>query len=83
MDSKAAIARFEAERQALAVMDHPNVAKLFDGGATPSRRPCFVIKTCVRIIERFYSSRGEPAKLESLTSQASVRHVDMSTSTTD
>src|SRR5262245_38652224 len=36
MDSRQVIARFEAERQALAIMDHPNIAKVFDGGATPS-----------------------------------------------
>src|SRR4029453_14881948 len=34
MDSKAVLARFEAERQALALMDHPNIAKVFDGGMT-------------------------------------------------
>ena len=34
MDSKQVLARFEAERQALAVMDHPNIAKVFDGGMT-------------------------------------------------
>jgi tetratricopeptide (TPR) repeat protein len=38
------IARFEAERQALAVMDHPNVAKVFDGGATETGRPYFVME---------------------------------------
>jgi serine/threonine protein kinase len=44
MDSKAVIARFEQERQALAVMDHPNVAKVFDGGVTPTGRPYFVME---------------------------------------
>jgi WD40 repeat protein/serine/threonine protein kinase len=44
MDSKGVIARFEQERQALAVMDHPNVAKVFDGGITPSGRPYFVME---------------------------------------
>ena len=34
MDSKSVLARFEAERQALALMDHPNIAKVFDGGMT-------------------------------------------------
>src|SRR5262245_8502966 len=38
MDSKAVIARFEAERQALALMDHPNIAKVLDGGTTGRRR---------------------------------------------
>jgi serine/threonine protein kinase len=44
MDSKAVIARFEQERQALAVMDHPNVAKVLDGGMTPLGRPYFVME---------------------------------------
>ena len=44
MDTKQVIARFEAERQALALMDHPNIAKIFDGGVTPSGRPYFVME---------------------------------------
>jgi WD40 repeat protein len=44
MDSKQVIARFEAERQALAVMDHPNIAHVHDGGATDSGRPYFVME---------------------------------------
>jgi tetratricopeptide (TPR) repeat protein len=44
MDSKQVIARFEAERQALAIMDHPNIARVFDGGTTPSGRPYFVME---------------------------------------
>jgi eukaryotic-like serine/threonine-protein kinase len=43
MDSKQVIARFEAERQALALMDHPNIAKVLDGGATEAGRPYFVM----------------------------------------
>src|SRR6516165_2113153 len=43
MDSKAVIARFEAERQALALMDHPNIARVIDGGTTTSGRPYFVM----------------------------------------
>jgi len=39
MDTKSVIARFEAERQALALMDHPNIAKVFDAGATETGRP--------------------------------------------
>jgi serine/threonine-protein kinase len=38
MDSREVVARFEAERQALALMDHPNIAKVLDGGATPAGR---------------------------------------------
>ena len=44
MDTKAVIARFEAERQALALMDHPNIAKVLDAGATETGRPYFVMK---------------------------------------
>jgi tetratricopeptide (TPR) repeat protein/tRNA A-37 threonylcarbamoyl transferase component Bud32 len=44
MDSKQVIARFEAERQALALMDHPHIAKVFDGGTTASGRPYFVME---------------------------------------
>jgi eukaryotic-like serine/threonine-protein kinase len=44
MDSRQMLARFEAERQALAVMDHPNIARVFDGGATPEGRPYFVME---------------------------------------
>lgn len=44
MDTKAVIARFEAERQALAVMDHANIARVFDAGATDSGRPYFVME---------------------------------------
>ena len=43
MDTKQVIARFEAERQALALMDHPNIAKVLDAGATPGGRPYFVM----------------------------------------
>jgi serine/threonine protein kinase/tetratricopeptide (TPR) repeat protein len=44
MDTRQVIARFEAERQALAVMDHPNIARVFDAGATESGRPYFVME---------------------------------------
>jgi serine/threonine protein kinase/Flp pilus assembly protein TadD len=44
MDSRQVLARFEAERQALALMDHPNVAKVHDAGATPAGRPYFVME---------------------------------------
>ncbi|HKB01639.1 MAG TPA: serine/threonine-protein kinase, partial [Gemmataceae bacterium] len=44
MDTRQVVARFEAERQALALMDHPNIARVFDGGATPSVRPYFVME---------------------------------------
>ena len=44
MDSNAVTARFEAERQALAMMDHQNIARVLDGGATDSGRPYFVME---------------------------------------
>jgi tRNA A-37 threonylcarbamoyl transferase component Bud32/tetratricopeptide (TPR) repeat protein len=44
MDTKAVVARFEAERQALAMMDHPNIAKVLDAGATEMGRPFFVME---------------------------------------
>jgi eukaryotic-like serine/threonine-protein kinase len=44
MDSRQVIARFEAERQALALMDHPHIAKVLDGGTTSSGRPFFVME---------------------------------------
>src|SRR5262249_1919736 len=44
MDTKHVLARFEAERQALALMEHPHIAKVFDGGATAAGRPFFVME---------------------------------------
>ena len=44
MDSRQVLSRFEAERQALALMDHPNIAKVFDGGMTDEGRPFFVME---------------------------------------
>src|SRR5690349_6646560 len=44
MDTRQVVARFEAERQALALMDHPNIARVFDAGATDSGRPYFVME---------------------------------------
>jgi eukaryotic-like serine/threonine-protein kinase len=50
MDTRSVIARFEAERQALAMMEHPNIARVLDAGTTPSGRPYFVMELV----------RGEP-----------------------
>jgi serine/threonine protein kinase len=44
MDTRQVLARFEAERQALALMDHPNIARVLDAGATPDGRPYFVME---------------------------------------
>jgi hypothetical protein len=53
MDTKSVIARFEAEQQALAMMDHPNIAKVLDAGATGNGRPFFVMELVpgIRITE--------------------------------
>ncbi|MCU0779641.1 MAG: serine/threonine protein kinase, partial [Akkermansiaceae bacterium] len=44
MDSREVVERFEAERQVLALMDHPNIAQVYDGGTTPGGRPYFVME---------------------------------------
>ncbi len=46
MDTRQVVARFEQERQALALMDHPHIAKVLDGGATAGGRPYFVMELC-------------------------------------
>jgi serine/threonine protein kinase len=53
MDTKQVVARFEAERQALAMMDHPNIAKVLDAGATDNGRPYFIMELVrgIRITE--------------------------------
>ncbi len=59
MDTRQVIARFEAERQALAMMDHPNIAKVFDGGATESGRPYFVMELVAGVpITQFCDERN-------------------------
>jgi serine/threonine protein kinase len=50
MDSRVVLARFDAERQALALMDHPNIARVYDGGTTEAGQPFFVMELV----------RGEP-----------------------
>ncbi len=59
MDTRSVIARFEAERQALAMMDHPNIAKVLDAGSTAAGRPYFVMELVkgVRITD-FCNERG-------------------------
>jgi hypothetical protein len=44
MDSRTVLTRFEQERQALGLMDHPNIARVLDGGLTPTGQPVFVIE---------------------------------------
>ncbi|HWE37864.1 MAG TPA: tetratricopeptide repeat protein [Isosphaeraceae bacterium] len=64
MDSRAVVARFEAERQALALMDHPNIARVLDAGATPAGRPYFVMELVqgVPITDYCDSARLTPAQ---------------------
>ncbi len=58
MDSRQVIARFEAERQALALMDHPNIARVLDGGADVRGRPYFVMDLCLGMpITRYCDER--------------------------
>src|SRR5262245_21060278 len=58
LDSKQVLARFDAERQALALMDHPNIAKVLDAGATPDGRPYFVMELVKGVpITRFCDER--------------------------
>jgi WD40 repeat protein len=58
MDTKSVIARFEAERQALALMDHPNIAKVLDAGATETGRPYFVMELVKGIPINRYCDEG-------------------------
>ena len=59
MDTKQVLARFEAERQALAMMDHPNIARVLDAGATPSGRPWFAMELVKGVpITQFCDEQG-------------------------
>jgi tetratricopeptide (TPR) repeat protein len=67
MDSKEVLTRFEAERQALALMDHPNIARVYDGGTTPTGQPFFVMELVRGVpITRFCDEHrlGITARLE-------------------
>jgi WD40 repeat protein len=67
MDTRQVIARFEAERQALALMDHPDIARVFDAGTTPTGRPYFVMEYVDGVpITKFCDahSLSVPARLE-------------------
>ena len=60
MDTKQVVARFEAERQALAMMDHPNIAKVLDAGATETGRPYFVMELVRGIKITDYCDQNQP-----------------------
>jgi len=66
MDTKQVIARFEAERQALALMDHPNIAKVLDAGATQTGRPYFVMELVRGVPITEYCDKAEMATAERL-----------------
>src|SRR5689334_14257201 len=66
MDTKQVIARFEAERQALAMMDHPNIAKIHDAGVTDTGRPYFVMELVRGIKITDYCDQNHPSPRERL-----------------
>ncbi len=63
MDTRQVVARFEQERQALAILDHPHIAKVFDAGATETGRPFFVMELCT----------GEPIDVYCDRNQLSIK----------
>jgi tetratricopeptide (TPR) repeat protein/serine/threonine protein kinase len=74
MDTRQVIARFEAERQALALMDHPNIAKVLDAGATESGRPYFVMELVRGVPITEYCDAHHLAPRERLELFVSVCH---------
>ena len=66
MDTKQVIARFEAERQALAMMDHPNIAKVLDAGATETGRPYFVMELVTGVSITEYCDKNKLSTRERL-----------------
>ncbi|MBN2181175.1 MAG: tetratricopeptide repeat protein [Sedimentisphaerales bacterium] len=66
MDTKQVIARFEAERQALAMMDHPNIAKVLDAGATETGRPYFVMELVTGVSITEYCDKNNLSTKERL-----------------
>ena len=74
MDTKSVIARFEAERQALALMDHPNIAKVLDAGTTETGRPYFVMELIRGIKITDYCDQNHLATQERLALFIQVCH---------
>ncbi len=72
MDTRQVVARFEAERQALALMDHPNIAHVFDGGTTASGRPYFVMELVKGLSITGYCDQARLTPRERLQLFASV-----------
>src|SRR5713226_3472608 len=74
MDTREVIARFEAERQALALMDHPNIARVLDGGATEAGRPYFVMELVRGIAVTDYCDQNNLTTTERLQLFMKVCH---------
>jgi len=74
MDTKSVIARFEVERQALAMMDHPNIAKVHDAGATETGRPYFVMELVRGVSITEYCDKNKLATKERLDLFVQVCH---------
>ena len=72
MDTREVVARFEAERQALAMMDHPSIAKVLDGGATATGRPYFVMELVRGVAITDYCDRNNLSTRERLELFAEV-----------
>jgi serine/threonine protein kinase/tetratricopeptide (TPR) repeat protein len=74
MDTRQVVARFEAERQALALMDHPNIARVFDGGETAGGRPYFVMELVKGLPITEYCDQEQWTPRERLEPFTSVCH---------
>jgi serine/threonine protein kinase/tetratricopeptide (TPR) repeat protein len=77
MDTKSVIARFEAERQALAMMDHPNIAKVLDASATETGRPYFVMELVTGVSITEYCDKNKlstPRRLDLFVQVCSAVH---------
>jgi len=74
MDTRQVVARFEAERQALAIMDHQHIAKVFDGGETASGRPFFVMELVKGVPITDYCDRNQLKPRDRLEMFVSVCH---------
>ena len=74
MDTRQVVARFEAERQALAMMDHPGIAKVLDAGATETGRPYFVMELVQGVSITEYCDQNKLSTKERLTLFAQICH---------
>ena len=74
MDTREVIARFEAERQALALMDHPHIARVFEAGATESGRPYFVMELVRGVSLTEYCDRNQLPTRERLALFSTICH---------